>query len=493
MFLLVSIFVIQILHLSLWGWSMRIFGGWSGALWRTGFGLAAFCLFCPSQWENLTWGFQTCFVLPGLLATLSFVGLLLYWVHSGQSSGGWASWKYLLLSVAAALGATYSLSNGNLVWPLLLAGALLLRLRRVAVLSLAITGAASTALYLNGYTRSSSIDLSLGVLVTLFKYVAAYFGSSFVQTTNDVFHLPPSSIRYAELIGIIGLMVAFWLLLRMPSYVRSHSPFRVQLVLMLLFCVGTGVVTAVGRYFLGVGQAFASRYQTVALLFWCCIALLLLAEYLSSPHTTQNVALLRSQVILLLIMLVTAPLSQSPLNRARLRGFQRNAAAMALITGVPDMEQLRWADYHPENVLSLVPYLRQERLSAFGEPISSLLGKPLDSMFNLTSPNECKGELESATVVASAWPRSLRITGWAWDSKHRRPPPEIAIATYSVIIGLGAVGDWHPMNKAANPWMTTNFIGYTGYVQNVEQSSPMEIYAILRGSPASACLIATAK
>lgn len=46
-FLLVSIFAIQVLHLLLWGWSMRVLGGWSGALWRTGFGLVAFCLFCP--------------------------------------------------------------------------------------------------------------------------------------------------------------------------------------------------------------------------------------------------------------------------------------------------------------------------------------------------------------------------------------------------------------------------------------------------------------
>jgi hypothetical protein len=200
------------------------------------------------------------------------------------------------------------------------------------------------------------------------------------------------------------------------------------------------------------------------------------------------------QICLLGIIVVAAQFAQTPIRRARLRGFGLNAAAMALVTEVPDISQLRWADPpHPDYVLSLVPTLREQRLSAFAGLEPSLLGKPLESMFNLTSPNECKGELESATLVVSAWPRSLRINGWAWDSTHRRPPSEIVIATYGVIIGLGAVGDWHPMNKAANPWMTSNFIGYTGYVQNVKQSSPMEIYAILRGNPASACLIATAK
>jgi hypothetical protein len=69
----------------------------------------------------------------------------------------------------------------------------------------------------------------------------------------------------------------------------------------------------------------------------------------------------------------------------------------------------------------------------------------------------------------------------------------IVTATAGFITGLGAVGDWRPMNKAAHPWMTTNYIGYTGYVQDARSSSPVEVYAILRGSPATACLIATAK
>lgn len=77
-FLLASIVAIQLLHLGLWGWSMRVLGGWRGALWRSGVGLAAFCIFCPSPWLNYTMGFQVDFVLSTLFATLSSVGLLLY-------------------------------------------------------------------------------------------------------------------------------------------------------------------------------------------------------------------------------------------------------------------------------------------------------------------------------------------------------------------------------------------------------------------------------
>ena len=65
-FLLTSILVIQFLHLTLLGWSMQVLGGWRGDVWRTGIGIAAFCLFCPSQWFNFVLGLQVNFVLLGL-------------------------------------------------------------------------------------------------------------------------------------------------------------------------------------------------------------------------------------------------------------------------------------------------------------------------------------------------------------------------------------------------------------------------------------------
>ncbi len=102
---------------------MRVLGDWRGTLWRTGVGLAAFCFFCPSQWENFMWGFQVCFVLPQSVRNSVICGLLLYWSgfadeHPDRSQSS----KFLVLSILAALGANYSLSNGNLLWPLLVGG-----------------------------------------------------------------------------------------------------------------------------------------------------------------------------------------------------------------------------------------------------------------------------------------------------------------------------------------------------------------------------------
>ena len=484
-FLLASIFVVQFLQLLLLAWSMRVLGGWRGELWRTGVGLAAFCVFCPSQWENLTWGFQVCFVLPGLFATVSLIGLLLYWKSSQEPLGKTAAnWKYLALSIAAALGATWSLSNGNLLWPLLVAAALLLRLRIVAVLTYAMAGALSTAVYLLDYVHPTYVVTSVRTPVATIKYLLAYFGSSW----------PGYHFRLAEIVGLGGLTVFFLLLARLPVYARGRRTFDVQLVLIAAFCFATGVVTALGRSPLGVDQAIASRYQSVSLLFWCSLGLMVLGA-VSLLSRESNAFFLAVQVGLLAIMLVGARHSENSLMLARKHGFALNAAAMSLVTNVPDAGQLKLAFWNPDYLLTLVPDMRQERLSVFSGTDSLLLGKPLESAFALASSNECIGALESTVPMPGVadWLAALRITGWAWDYNHRRPPSRIVATTDGIITGLGAVGDWRPMDKATRPSITSNYTGFTGYVERARASAPVEIYAILSSTPATACLIATVK
>ena len=113
----------------------------------------------------------------------------------------------------------------------------------------------------------------------------------------------------------------------------------------------------------------------------------------------------------------------------------------------------------------------------------------------LASPRECIGQVESTVPMpgVAGGLAALRITGRAWDYKHRRPPSMIAATTDGVITGIGAVGDWRPVDKRTRPSTTTNYIGYTGYVQAGRMSGPVEVYAILPGRPATACMIATVK
>ena len=251
----------------------------------------------------------------------------------------------------------------------------------------------------------------------------------------------PSNLRLAEVIGAAAVLIFVYFLLQVPAYIRERRPFCIQLVLLLCFCFGTGLVTALARVVFGTGQAFSSRYQTVALLFWCCAGLLLLAG-VSDLRKFREVPSPLLQGGVLAAMLFAAYWAEMPMATARLQGFHLNAAGMALITDVPDMDQVQWANFRPEFVLSLAPFMREERLSVFAGREPLLLGKPLESMFNVVPPSECTGRIETSTAIKDTWPQSLRITGGAWDYKDRRPPSEIVVTTDDVINGLGAVGDW---------------------------------------------------
>ena len=93
-------------------------GAGDGTSNGTGAGLIAFCIFCPTQYENLVWGFQLGFVIPATMATLAAFSLLLLQrdCYAADARRRWLLW----VCVAAASAATWSLANGMLLWPLLL-------------------------------------------------------------------------------------------------------------------------------------------------------------------------------------------------------------------------------------------------------------------------------------------------------------------------------------------------------------------------------------
>ena len=477
--LLAAVFLILCLQVVVLAWSLRAVGDWRGSLWRSGAGLAAFCLLSPALWEMLVWGECVCFALPGLFAILAIVGLVLYWTRSQNPATQSSAWRYLLLSVLAAWGGSWSLLNGNLLWPLLFGAALLLRLRR-AVLTYAIAGALSISLYLIDYIRPSYALNSTRAPLATAEYFATYFGSSWV---NDNF-------RIAVLLGMIGLAACVFLVLQLPQFVRSRHPLHLQLLLIMLFCAGTGFITAFGRSGFGLLQAATSRYQAFALLFWCCLGLLWLA---AAAARGRAATMLLAQCVILVVMLGAALQAKAPLVRARIHEFKQHTAAASLITGVSDIENLKWVYRQPSYLFNLVPYMRQERLSVFREPISELLDKPVTSEFSLAPAGDCAGAIESSVVMNHAMPPALRITGWAWDNRRQAPPVAIVAATQGIIAGVGAMGDWRASDTTSRPGMTAGFIGYTAYVRDSRPLGPVEIYAIFKGSPATACLIASDK
>lgn len=481
-FLLASIFGIQLLHLALLSWSMRALGGWRGALWRTGTGLAAFCLFSPTQYTNFVVGFQVCFLLPQLLATVSFVTLLLYWSKSQQQPEKPPS-RFLVISILAAVGAVYSLASGNLLWPILILAALYLRLRRTAVLSYVFTAVVSTGLYVyhlggSGH-HARSISSYLVSPLTLLRYFAIFFMGSLAHRGGYVLGL----------VLLIGLAVVVFVLAPTLKYVRNFRVFATQLALMMMFWGATAVITTVGRAHLGIEQAMTPRYQTVPLLFWCSVGLLLLGStFFASAR--RRYAFLVVQLCLLAILVRGAVTASRPIGEARQHGFALNAASASLVTGVYDVAQLQEAFPIVNIIVWASGYLKANHLSVFSGPVPAALGNPLEDVFSVGPSGECIGALESVTPMVEPRGPGLRVTGWAWDVKHQRSPSSIVITTNGIITGVGAVGGWRPDVAAMHPGISSNYAGYTGYLLEPRGISVVTLDAILPGSPPTACRFA---
>jgi hypothetical protein len=481
--LLASILLTQFLLLIVLAWSMRALGHWDGTLWRSGAGIAAFCLFWPTQWENLIIGFSICYILLGLFATLSLVELTRFWQRSTQLSGGPFAWEHLLFSVLAALCATYSLANGNLLWPLLVAAALLLRLRFAAVLALLLTGTLSTLLYLRHYYRPSSHASpvsSIHAPLEIFHYVATYFGSPWVR----------HNLLLATCVGVVGLAAAALAFSRFRSYARASRPFSVFLLLLLAFCLGTALITSLGRLNFGIRQAFASRYHSVALLFWCCLGLLLLTSDFVRARRSRFVVV---QVGMLAVIVWSSHITRNDIRGARIRAFQINVAATAMFVEARDDEQFaRAAITNPGAVAAEAEFMQKNGLSAYADDAYTQLGKPMLSVYRLASPEECRGVVESAAALpGDGRSQVFRFAGWAWDRAQRRPPSSIVITEQGAIRGLGVVGEWRPTIQATTPGIENSYVGYAGYARLTRPDTTVQIYAILRGGPPSACHFAT--
>jgi hypothetical protein len=479
-FLLASIFAIQLMHLVLLSWSMHVLGGRRGALWRTGSGLAAFCLFCPSQYENFVWSFQVDFVLPHLLATLSFVALALYWAKLKVQPERQPSPRFLVISLLSALGATLSFASGILLWPLLVLAAVSLRLRVRAILSFLAVGAASISAYLYCYLRSESPAgpmRSLREPFNVLQYFLRYFLSSW----------PQFGIHHQD---FIIMLVVLLLLLPVISYVRSFRALSIQLVLTIFYCLATALITAVGRVNLGVSQAASSRYQTVALLFWCSLGLLWLGgAFLARLQHSY----LGAQICLLVIFAAAALKTNGPLEQAQRRAFGLKAATAALLTGVNDPVSLSWVYPDAELFATTVPYMRANRLSVFSDRLASVLRKPLESVFSVANPNECSGALESVLPLndlnGPALGPGQRMRGWVSGRGRQRLPLTVVATTNGTIVGVGATTKWLPYVHDAPVRLPSHYGGFVAYAPRLSSGSTAELYAILRRTPPSACYI----
>src|ERR1700753_1951804 len=171
------IHAVLILHWALWAGFFKTAVNLPRSLWLGLCGFFAFCIFCPSQHENLNWAFQWTFIGAFVFASAAFIGL------------GWFArldrpWLAVAASSIAAFLSEACLANGILVWPILWIGSMWLPLRnRHRLTSLGI-GLAAMVLYLHNYQRPLHHSNPWETILQpkeISQYLLTYFGLGLSQ------------------------------------------------------------------------------------------------------------------------------------------------------------------------------------------------------------------------------------------------------------------------------------------------------------------------
>jgi hypothetical protein len=473
-FPLCCIFLAQLMLLSVLLYAFASIGRMRGTLWRAAAGISAVCLFSTAPWENFVSGFQLAFFLVGLFFSLAMLAVL----RSGADDAPRATqWKRAALAVLAGAAATYSLANGIIVWPVMILMAVLNRCRRNIIVFEAISGLLVGGSYLYGYkARVAQISpfqwTQYVKLITL--YVVKYVGAPM-----DFGHS-----RLALVFGVVALAAALLILWRI-LFSSGRQPFLLLLASLLLFVLGSAVMTALGRLHFGTDQALSSRYSTVALLLWLSLVVWLL-RFVSQRSTLGLVVV---QAGLLLLIALGAARLKYPMRQAERRKLHANTASLAMLTGVFDQQAL--ADIYP---VSAVPwrqasFFKQQKLSIFATALARDLNQPLSAVYGMR-PQPCWGEVTIAESIVENAGSGLRLSGWAWDSYGHRPVKEIVFAAEGKIIGYATPGVWRPDLRLRLGSPTARRAGWIGYVGAVPQNTTVAAYATVKsGFHEQACAL----
>lgn len=255
--LFVEIIAVQCFHWLAICFVVQRFTQLPGFLKRSIQGLFAFCLFHPNQMENFTWAFQIGFVLPFMLGTIALIVIAFI-----------ARWKSPPPAIAIAgllpIAAGLNLSGGLLIGPVALLIAWRKRISARLIVTFAAIYFASCVAYLWGYHRAAT-DLSpfseLSRGKDLIVYVLTYFGASWTR-------LLPHKERITAFLSILAFLM---LLVKAVRKREEVSDLEWLLIGECGLMLATALLTAFGRLQFGVGQAFASRYQTPAMIYWAAL------------------------------------------------------------------------------------------------------------------------------------------------------------------------------------------------------------------------------
>ncbi len=327
----------------------------------------------------------------------------------------------------------YSSGNGLLLWPLLIALALLLGLPLRQILLLAFVGAASVGVYFVGYKPLAPLNWRslLAHPIYFAKFMASYVSMPFAVLRAE----PEFGVRVG-LVALLGLLALSALAWRARLFKTVTGTVLFGYSANVLLC---GLMTALGRMNPDdplLQSPKAIRYLTMPLSYWGVLALLTIwvtARYFRFFGTAFAVTIAIGLSLLLFRM------SRKPAFDAWYRHWEtafadQQWAALAVessvLDPVPDGILFPDANFIPR----FAPLIRSQHLSLFSKPEPFWIGRDLKAVF----PSPAKPPGNGGMLAAERLETAVTVAGWAGaESSFDHTLKLVFVDEGNRIVGLG--------------------------------------------------------
>ncbi len=222
--------------------------------------LISLAFFSILQYENWLWGWQVQWFLNVfgiMLATYSITKLII-------------SPKQLLWLATTILGAIiaqYSLGNGMLIWPIIIAVLIYCRIKKKWIGLTVLIASISTLLYYFNYhdpTGSVSKTLVFHEPIQFIGYTMLYLGR-------------PLSYGHIAVAFSGFLILLTFLTIAIFLFVKNKARFKICIPWFMLgfYAIASALITGLSRLGYGAGQSLSSRYTTISTLLLLSLIVLL--------------------------------------------------------------------------------------------------------------------------------------------------------------------------------------------------------------------------
>lgn len=426
------------------------------------------------QRENLTWGFQSQFILAQLLPLVALYSLAL--------SSGRADWRWFVVSLVFGILSIGAMANGVLALPFLFLGSLFLPLSTWQRIALLISGLLGIVLYLRGYHTP---DLHASPLHSLLYEPARVIAHMLVYMGSPANDMIGGNLFQKGAIGAVFvccLVFSSWLVFRSSK----RDPLTVGLLVFCLYVVASAFITGLGRVNFGLAQAASGRYSTPALTAWVALGASIWRSTGCSVSGWERFIryALNFSILSLCVLTLAGQIDWARRLTVEQTVFDRSVSGLAAVLGVMDDAQLKIVHPNPEKVLSFTDSARREGLGfTAAEPYRGMhddLGHAWNgSSEHLDSWPTCLGHVDAIRRVFDVSGKQfLRLDGWLFDGRGGPVRDRVTlIDADGTVRGFALLGQYREdLIKAISPRAARS--GFVGYLMGVDvQAGDTPVYA----------------